>query len=144
MNALVIDHSPAVSQRIALVLQRIGLDVKQVSTRAEALTIAANRAFDVVVLDLQLPEGGAQTCAALAGFVPIDRFIILTRLARSRRDRDFLMGFAGRVLVRPFCNENMREAVLRTVFPSRGRKETSCPLDPSALASAHGSDQRSR
>jgi hypothetical protein len=40
---------------------------------ADALALAANGGFDVVVLDFQLPDGGPRTCAALASFVPEDR-----------------------------------------------------------------------
>jgi DNA-binding response OmpR family regulator len=113
VSALVIAHASALSHRVALVLRRAGVDVTEVSTGADALAMAANRSFDVVVLDLQLPEGGTKTCDALASFVPKDRFILLTRRSRNRRDRAFLMRFAGRVLVKPFCNENLREAGIR-------------------------------
>jgi CheY-like chemotaxis protein len=129
VSALVIAHSCALSQRLALVLRRAGLDVTEVSTQADALAIAASRSFDLVVLDFQLPEGGTRTCAALASFVPEDRFILLTRMSRSRRDQAFLMGFEGRVLLKPFCNENLRAAAIligyRLSLVSRGAASAS-------------------
>jgi DNA-binding response OmpR family regulator len=112
VSALVIAHSCALSHRVAIVLRRAGLDVTDVATRADALAMAAKRTFDLVVLDFQLPEGGTKTCAALARFVPKDRFLLLTGLSCSRRDQAFLIGFEGRVLVKPFCNESLRAAAI--------------------------------
>jgi DNA-binding response OmpR family regulator len=116
VSALVIAPSSALSHRVALILRRGGLDVTEVATCADALVMAADRSFDLVVLDLQLPEGGTKTCAALAGFVPKDRFILLTRMSSNRRDQAFLMGFEGRVLVKPFDNENLRGAAIHIAY----------------------------
>jgi hypothetical protein len=48
-SALIINHGFAVSQRVALLLGPLGFNVTEASTQAEALTMAANRSFDVAV-----------------------------------------------------------------------------------------------
>src|SRR5262249_28153855 len=70
-TVLLVDDDPQVAETLADMLSREGLTVRRAATGGEALTILASEAFDVVFLDVRLPDiPGRDVYARLAAEQP--------------------------------------------------------------------------
>lgn len=59
MRILLVEHNEDLSNLWARFLQRQGVEVVQTATQGEAINLLRFEAFDALVLDLVLPDGGA-------------------------------------------------------------------------------------
>ena len=57
MRVLIVDDYPGLIELYDLALRARGFDVVGAVTAGEAMTLAATEPFDVVVLDVELPDG---------------------------------------------------------------------------------------
>jgi len=65
-RALVVEDQPHVAAIIEGLLQRIGFDITIARTGTEAMRLARGHEFDLVTLDLDLPDiSGLEVCAYL-------------------------------------------------------------------------------
>lgn len=112
-RALVVEDEPNIRELVALHLDLEGLAVEAVGTGDDALRVAAEASFDVIVLDLMLPGvDGITVCRtirrqAINGDVPI------LMLTAKREESDKVLGLesgADDYLVKPF---GVRELVAR-------------------------------
>ncbi len=70
-TALLVDDDPAVAETLIEMLSREGLDVHHVATGREALACTAERSFDMIFLDVRLPDiSGPEIYARLAAEKP--------------------------------------------------------------------------
>ena len=70
MRVLIVEDDEAIAIPLAKGLEREGLEVDRVENGADALGIAAQSRFDVVLLDLGLPDrDGFDVCRRAAGAV---------------------------------------------------------------------------
>jgi DNA-binding response OmpR family regulator len=102
MRVLVVEDHATLAGRIAQGLRQAGLAVDAVYDGAAALESAAQTAYDVIVLDRDLPVvHGDQVCRALAGSGP--RILMLTAAAQVEDRVDGLDLGADDYLGKPFA-----------------------------------------
>jgi DNA-binding response OmpR family regulator len=110
-SALVVDDDPTVGDVVSAYLERAGFEVPRAAAGATALTIAADVAPDVVVLDLMLPGiDGLEVCRRLRRDQPRVPVVMLTALGE---EADRILGLevgADDYVTKPF---SPRELVLR-------------------------------
>src|ERR1043166_4377699 len=100
MRVLVVEDHATLAGRIAQGLRQAGMAVDAVYDGAAALEAAAQTAYDVIVLDRDLPlVHGDQVCRALAGSGP--RILMLTAAAQVEDRVDGLELGAGDHLCQP-------------------------------------------
>ena len=90
MRVLVVDDEPHICDMLGRMLTRMGFDVSAVLDGHSALEKLIRESFDVVLLDVRMPEiGGLTVCRRLRAFsdVPV---IMLSALDRSE---DIIEGF---------------------------------------------------
>ena len=101
MRVLVVEDHATLAGRIAQGLRQAGMAVDVASDGAAALKAAAQTAYDVIVLDRDLPVvHGDQVCGTLAGSGP--RILMLTAAAQVERRVDGLELGADDYLGKPF------------------------------------------
>jgi len=126
---LVVEDEDAILQLLATTLRFTGFRVVTASSGSEAIAAVRNDAFDLLVLDVNLPDiDGFTICARLRAGGDLTPVIFLT--ARDDPD-DLRTGFTGGAddyVTKPFSLEELLlriEAVLRR---SRPQEETSSRL----------------
>lgn len=128
---LVIEDDFATRFLLGTIFRREGLIVEEASDGLAALSRLRREAWDVVILDLMLPEpNGFEILRELGNRSPelLDRTVVLTA-ADQRMLRDFSDGArVCRVMRKPFNVEELIEVVLSC--PTRGRD----PEHPGAKA----------
>jgi DNA-binding response OmpR family regulator len=101
MRVLVVEDHATLAGRIAQGLRQAGMAVDAVHDGAAALEAAASTAYDVIVLDRDLPAvHGDQVCRKLAGSGP--RILMLTAAAQVEDRVDGLELGADDYLGKPF------------------------------------------
>ena len=109
-TVLLVEDERKLRELVRSYLERAGLTVVSTESGAEAITLAASMAPDLVVLDLGLPDVSGETVAAelrAAGPVPI--LMLTARSAEEDRIRGLELG-ADDYVTKPF---SPRELVLR-------------------------------
>src|SRR5213593_1371164 len=124
MRVLVVEDHATLAGRIAQGLGQAGMAVDAVYDGAEALEAAARTAYDVIVLDRDLPRvHGDQVCRTLAGSGP--RILMLTAAAQVDDRVDGLELGADDYLGKPFA---FAELVARVRALSRRSTPASPPV----------------
>ena len=135
MRVLIVEDDDAIATPLAKGLEREGLDVDRVETGTAALERSATARFDVVLLDLGLPDrDGFDVCRELRSRsdVPI---IVVTALSE---EVDRVVGLelgADDYIVKPF---GLRELVARIRAVVR-RRGPVLAADDAATGNGHGS-----
>jgi two-component system alkaline phosphatase synthesis response regulator PhoP len=110
---LVVDDEPDIVELVAANLRKEGFEVQGVGEGARALALARDEPFDVIVLDLMLPDvQGLEVCRALRRDPKTARVPLIMLTARGE-EVDKLIGFevgADDYLAKPF---SPRELVAR-------------------------------
>lgn len=124
MRILLVEDDPVLVEAVAAHLRGAGFAVDEARDAASARLLAAINPYDVVVLDLQLPDGdGIDLCRALRGGVPRPRVLMAT--ARAGVD-DRIRGLdegADDYLVKPYALGELVariRALLRRADDERG------------------------
>ncbi|RHA38620.1 response regulator [Cellulomonas rhizosphaerae] len=119
---LVVDDEPGLAHALAITLRASGWDVATAADGASALSSAASRLPDVVLLDLGLPDmSGLDVITALRGWtrVPI---VVLSARQHGEDKVDALDAGADDYVTKPFAmNEllaRLRAAVRRAAVPA--------------------------
>jgi CheY-like chemotaxis protein len=96
-RVLLVEDNEDAAEAMRLSLEGLGYRVTLVGTRADALSVARHRHFDVVLTDLGLPDGsGMDVGRALCGACPV---IALSGYgAPSDVERSTRAGFSGHVV----------------------------------------------
>ena len=102
---LVVDDQPAVLDTMLYLLKRAGCEVTGARTGAEALRLAQSRRFDLITLDIDLPDiSGLALCRRLKQHGPghpIPIILVSARLAENSREQCNELG-ADDCIVKPF------------------------------------------
>ncbi len=118
---LVVDDEPQILRALQSTLRGAGYDVETAMTAEAALTIAATRPFDAIILDLVLPDGsGVDVCRELRTWskVPV---LVLSALGDEREKVAALDAGADDYVTKPFGVAELLarlRAVLRRAEPS--------------------------
>jgi two-component system KDP operon response regulator KdpE len=122
-RVLVVDDEPQILRALRANLRGAGYDVVTAATAAEALSSAAIRPPEAVVLDLVLPDrSGTDVCRELRGWsaVPI---LILSAVGEERDKVAALDAGADDYVTKPFGMDELLarlRALLRRVAPPTG------------------------
>lgn len=121
---LVEDHVDT-ARVFSTLLTQDGFDVSTVPTLAEALSICQKGPYDLLICDIQLPDGdGTSVLQATRKHCPWVAGIIVTGFDdEPRRNAANLAGFSE-YLVKPLTYGELRAAVLRAL-PAREPPESS-------------------
>jgi two-component system, OmpR family, KDP operon response regulator KdpE len=85
-RVLVVDDDPAIARALRINLVAQGYDVVVAADGAGALRAAAERAPDVVVLDLGLPDlDGAEVIAGIRGWSPVPILVLSARTGSGEK-----------------------------------------------------------
>ena len=129
MRILVVDDEPALTQAVSYALSAEGFDVEEAADGAEALAAARRRRFDVILLDLVLPDlSGIEVCRRLRAESDVPILMLTARDAEVDRVIGLEAG-ADDYVTKPF---SMAELVSRVRAILRRRA-----LDRGSGAFAH-------
>ena len=114
-TVLVVEDERKLRDFIRTYLERAGFTVLSTGSGAEAITLAADAAPDLVVLDLGLPDVPGETVAReLRGMSPIPILMLTARAAEEDRIRGLELG-ADDYVTKPFSPREL-VARVRTVL----------------------------
>lgn len=97
LHALVVDDSPDITEMLAAVLRFSGYDVSTAYSAADALGIAREKRFDVIVSDIGMPEMDgyemARALRALPEYTAVPMIAVTGFAMYDDRDRALEAGF---------------------------------------------------
>jgi two-component system KDP operon response regulator KdpE len=122
-RVLVVDDEPQILRALLTNLRGAGYDVATAATAAQALTEAAIRPPDAVVLDLLLPDGsGRDVCRELRTWLAAP-ILVLSALGEEREKVEALDAGADDYVTKPFGMDELLarlRALLRRTAPPSG------------------------
>jgi two-component system repressor protein LuxO len=105
-RVLVVEDEPQLANLYAAYLEREGITPLLVDSGAAALSSAADKAYDVVLLDINLPDmNGLEVLRSLAGRVNGPTVIVITALGSINLAVEAMRAGAYDFLVKPFTAE---------------------------------------
>jgi two-component system, OmpR family, response regulator RegX3 len=146
MRVLIVEDDDAIATPLAKGLEREGLTVERVETGAGALACADAEAFDVVLLDLGLPDrDGFDVCRELRARSDVPIIVVTARAEEVDRVVGLELG-ADDYIVKPF---GFRELVarIRAVARRRSPRADTNGADRAGVATELGAlhvDRRTR
>ncbi len=104
---LVVDDEPQIRRVLSSSLQSAGYDVADVGTGKAALDTLRTRRFDLVLLDINMPEmGGLETCRIIR--LTSDIAVIMLTVRDSERDKiEALDAGADDYVTKPFSTQEL-------------------------------------
>ena len=140
MRVLIVEDDEAIASPLAKGLEREGLDVDRVETGSAALGRAAEQPFDVVLLDLGLPDrDGFDVCRELRARSDVPIIVVTARSEEVDRVVGLELG-ADDYIVKPF---GFRELVARIRAVARRRPAATTHASASEVG-ALNIDRRTR
>jgi two-component system, OmpR family, response regulator RegX3 len=110
-SVLVVDDDPGVLDVVAFTLRREGFDVDEERDGAAALTAARARSYDIVILDVMLPElPGTDVCRALRAESDVPILMLTARDAELDRVNGLELG-ADDYVTKPFSSAELLSRV---------------------------------
>jgi len=110
-SVLVVDDDPGVLDVVAFTLRREGFDVDEERDGARALDAARSRDYDIVILDVMLPQmSGTEVCRALRAESDVPIVMLTARDA----ERDRVLGLdvgADDYVTKPFSSAELLSRV---------------------------------
>jgi DNA-binding response OmpR family regulator len=140
MRVLIVEDDDAIATPLAKGLEREGLDVDRVETGNDALDKSASAPFDVVLLDLGLPDrDGFDVCRELRARSDVPIIVVTARSEEVDRVVGLELG-ADDYIVKPF---GLRELVARIRAVVRRRTPNAANDDHPAATNGngHGAEQ---
>jgi two-component system chemotaxis response regulator CheY len=115
---LTVDDSPSMRQMVSVALQQAGHDVASASDGVEALKIAGDEHFDLVITDVNMPnmDGIAlvRELRSLAGYEFTPLLVLTTEATPERKQAGRDAGATG-WLVKPFNPDRLIATVSRVL-----------------------------
>lgn len=112
--ALVVDDNQLNSRLVALFLKRLGWQTHSVDTGEAALAALREQRYDLVLLDLRLPQmSGEQVCRCIRdelGFAALPVIAYTAHSMPEEKARILASGFDG-LLVKPLAFSDLRAAL---------------------------------
>ncbi|MFW6693551.1 response regulator transcription factor [Streptomyces sp. MAR4 CNX-425] len=126
-SVLVVEDDPFVRSALIRHLSDAGHAVRSVGTALEALREVAHHGFDVVILDLGLPDlDGAEALKMLRGITDVPVIVATARDDESETVR-LLNDGADDYLVKPFSVEHLQARLGAVLRRARGRAAVAAP-----------------
>lgn len=108
---LVIDDEPAVQLVLERLFSRMGQKTRRAVNGPEGAAALAGEAWDLVLIDKNLPEGNGLELAKAARAANPNAVIILITGYASRESADALVGIVDEYLTKPFELAQLREVI---------------------------------
>jgi two-component system, OmpR family, KDP operon response regulator KdpE len=124
IRVLVVDDEPAIRRALRPPLVELGFQVAEASRGEEALQVLRGAAYDVVLLDINMPGiGGIETLRRIRGFAPRLPVLMLTVRDQEEDKVEALDMGADDYVTKPFSTRELiariRTAVRRVRAPAR-------------------------
>jgi DNA-binding response OmpR family regulator len=117
-SVLVVDDEPNIVVSLEFLLKQAGFDVRVAHTGDEALRALAERAPDLVLLDVMLPSpDGYEICQAIRADPAMSGVHVIMLTAKSRdveREKALALG-ADDYITKPFSTRELVERVKRAL-----------------------------
>lgn len=121
-QVLVVDDNRLNSHLMTMLLQRLGLQTQSASSGSQALAMLGDRRFDLVFLDLRMPDmNGERVCREIRDRLGLRDLPVVACTAHrmpTERDRALSGGFDGLLCkpvvlsdLRAVCAELLKEAL---------------------------------
>jgi DNA-binding NtrC family response regulator len=111
-KVLLVDDEPDFLEAMAARMRVRGLEVTTTTSTVDALSIAENEIFDVIVMDLMMPEmEGLEALKALKDRKPESKIILLTGYATREKEAEALKLGADDLLEKPADIERLLEKI---------------------------------
>ena len=134
MTILVCDDEKEIVEAIEIYLMQEGYDVEKAYDGEEALEIAKNQEFDIILLDVMLPGlSGFEVCQQIREFSDVP----IVMLTAKGEDMDKILGLeygADDYITKPF-NILEVKARIKAIMRRTGNKETAKSPDASLIRS---------
>lgn len=118
---LMVEDDERLAQLTARYLEQYGIHVTRVTNGREAITIAGQGSFDLVLLDLMLPGcDGLEVCRSLRAKLDVPIIMLTARADEADRVLGLEMG-ADDYVSKPFSSRELLARVRAHVRRSRGR-----------------------
>jgi len=118
---LMVEDDERLAELTARYLEHHGIKVTRVTNGREAITVATQGSFDLVLLDLMLPGcDGLEVCRALRAKVDVPIIMVTARADESDRVLGLELG-ADDYVSKPFSSRELLARVRAHVRRSRGR-----------------------
>jgi len=119
-RVLFVDDDPDQCELFAATLGREGFDVRTTTSAAEALTLVAAEAFDVVLTDIGMEEmSGLELCARILGDAPDTVVIVVTGVGTMETAIEAMRAGAFDFLTKPVDSELLALSVARATKHKR-------------------------
>lgn len=117
---LIVDDDMAIRDGSAQALSRLGYDVSQASTGAEARLLLDRYEFDLLLLDLSLPDcNGLDLLKAVRGRDPLVQIVMITAYGTIQNAVEAMRLGANDFLPKPFDPDELRHVVKRILNARR-------------------------
>lgn len=117
---LIVEDSPSLADACELWLAPLGAGMVRAATLAEARVAIAGQGFDVVLLDLRLPDGdGLALLADIGGGNERPRVIVMTAHAAVSVAVEAMQAGAADFLVKPFDRQRLLTTVANAIETRR-------------------------
>jgi DNA-binding NtrC family response regulator len=111
---LLIDDEPIVGQRLRTGLEKLGCSVEVCEQPAAALARIREKAFDIIITDIMMPEiSGLQVLEAAKAARPDTRVIIISGFATAELAREAMEKGAYDMIAKPFKPSDLRALVAK-------------------------------
>ncbi len=122
---LIIDDEPKLSRSLALILQRAGYKVTTAATAGEGLERLQAGAYDLVFLDIKLPDqSGIQLLPQIRSIYPDMPVVILTAHASLETAIEAVRAGATDYLLKPIDPEAILARVIKILERSKTTQTT--------------------
>lgn len=124
IRVLLVDDEPAIRRALRTSLAEMGFSITEASRGEEAIQLVQSQAFDVVLLDINMPGiGGMKTLVKLRSMAPRLPILMVTVVDAEEDKVEALECGADDYITKPFsireCIARMRSAVRRSQAPER-------------------------
>ena len=117
-QALVVDDNRLNSRLVEIFLARLGWQTVVVDSGSQALVMLRERSFDLVILDLRMPQmSGEQVCRAIRDDLGLTSLPVVAYTAHSmpeERGRMLANGFSG-LLIKPISFADVRNICVEVI-----------------------------
>ena len=122
---LVVDDEPLICDAVKMMLEFDGHLVETAGNGKEALAILADRQFDLIITDFQMPiMKGDELAAAIKARDPQQPVVLITAYGELLQASGNPLTGVDLVISKPFLLETLRDAIAKVApQPARGRDE---------------------
>jgi two-component system KDP operon response regulator KdpE len=126
-SVLIVDDEPGIRLALRHSLTALGYQAEEAGTGERAIDLARHRRFDTVLLDVNMPGGGIETCRVIRRECPRSGILMLTVREDAANKVEALDAGADDYITKPFV---MGEVAARIRAVRRGRRTPTRAVDP--------------